>query len=171
MCTLMVNTEPTKNPTGFVPSAQDNWLDEGDSPMTFDAQLGDNLRHAWAYRHKINTVAYAISHHARDRTLITKDEASDPHWCLAWVRKVLDDATVGRLAPPPEEESEEEELLRYKSYDTYSDGTPVVTVEPEPDSEADPLPADYLDGSIEEQGPVPPGWHVVIANPPHRPAE
>ena len=135
--------------------------------MRSDVQLADDFRYAWAHRHKISKVAYAISHHVRDGKPITHDEARELHWCLASVRQVLDHATVGRLAP--ERESEEEALLRYASYDTYSDGTPVVTLEREPGSDEDPLPPNYFEGSIEEQGPVPHGWHVAIADPPHRP--
>jgi hypothetical protein len=56
-------------------------------------------------------VAYAISHHVRDGNPITSDEARELHLCLAWVRQVLENATVGRLAP--EGETEEEALLRY----------------------------------------------------------
>jgi len=134
--------------------------------MTLDVRLADDFRYAWAHRHKINTVAYAISHHVRDGNPITSDEARELHLCLAWVRQVLEDATVGRLAP--EGETEEEALLRYASYDTYGDGTPVVALEREPGSDSDPLPPDYFELSIEENGPVPRGWKVVIADPPHR---
>jgi hypothetical protein len=44
----------------------------------------------------------------------------------------------------------------------------VVALEREPGSDSDPLPPDYFELSIEENGPVPRGWKVVIADPPHR---
>jgi hypothetical protein len=134
--------------------------------MTSDGQLADDFRYAWAHRHKISKVAYAISGHVRDGKPITKDEGRELHDCLALVYQVLEEATVERLAP--EGETEEEALLRYASYDTYGDGTRVATLRREPGSEADPLPPDYFELSIEEQGPVPRGWEVVIDQPPHR---
>ena len=133
------------------------------TPSTWEA---DEARYALAHRHSIGKVAYFLSELARDGRLITKDEAAEMHWALAELREVLDGATVGRLAP--EVESEEEYLLRYESYNTYSDGTAVASVIRTPDSSADPLPPDFFDGSIDEQGPIPRGWKVVIADPPHR---
>jgi hypothetical protein len=136
-----------------------------DNPGRTQDEVEDKAKYTWARgKRAINAVAYTLSEFARDGKPISPEDVREFHFHLIEVWGLLLDATVGALGPEPR--SEEEQLLREASYEIYSDGTPVATLVRIPGRDADPVPIELCE-YIVRHGPTPPGWQIVVGDPPH----
>ena len=62
----------------------------------------------------------------------------------------------------------EEKLFRYDpTFNFYSDGTPVASLVQIGGSDGSRLPDELYEGDIGQHG-LPPGWEVIVLEPPHR---
>ena len=127
----------------------------------------DGARYVWAQgKRNIRSAAYHVSELAREGRPITEADARKLHWNLIMLWGLLDEATVGSLGPEPT--SVEEELFRYDpTFNFYSDGTPVASLVQIGGSDGSRLPDELYEGDIGQHG-LPPGWEVIVLEPPHR---
>lgn len=127
----------------------------------------DEARYVWAQgKRNIRSAAYCLSELAREGRPITEADARQIHFDLMVLWGLLDEATVGSLGPKPT--SEEDEAFRYDStYNFYSDRTPTARLRQIGGSDGSRLPREFYEGDIGQHG-VPPGWEVIVLDPPHR---
>jgi hypothetical protein len=149
----------------------------------------DTVRHAYAKGTVVlRGLADQLSEICYDSRSITRDELRSLHGRLHEVSELLYWATLSdwvavELSDLGSDDWNDADIDAF--CDTYSDGVPVSRVEPAPEVNTRLLPDSFYEGDIPWSpngvgisgdgvdvypgcGPPPPGWRVIVNDPPHR---